>query len=234
MKIQKALPSGKIVSFNVSDLRGEVFGRLTAIKIVGSNDGAIWLCKCDCGKFSTPSANSLVSGTTKSCGNHRIEAVVKANRKHGLSKTPEYAAWKSMYGRCFKPNNDSFKTYQKRGIGICAGWINSFETFFADMGKRPSNDMSLDRIDNDLWYSCGHCEECKEKGFELNCRWADSKTQTRNTSYNNFVEINGETRCVTEWCEIYKTTKSRVYSWVRKRGMSLKDAILMPPQREPI
>jgi hypothetical protein len=232
MKIQKTLPSGKVVTFNVSDLRGEVFGRLTAIEIVGSNSGAIWLCKCDCGKFSTPSANSLISGTTKSCGSHRIEAVVKANLKHGLSKTPEYAAWRSMVGRCYNPKNDSYEVYQKRGIKICAGWLNSFETFLDDMGERPKKGFSLDRIDNDSWYSCGHCEECISKRLKMNCRWADSKTQTRNTSYNNFIEINGERKCVTEWCEIYKTTKNRVYSRVRKKGMSLKDAILMPPKRK--
>lgn len=211
----------------IKDLTGKKFGRITAIKVVGSKNGAVWLCKCDCGKETEVLSSSLATGHTSSCGNHRIEAVVAANLKHGLSKTPEYTAWRSMYSRCYNPKNDSFESYHKRGIKVCIGWINSFESFLADIGSRPNNRMSLDRIDNDLWYSCGHCEDCISRGFKMNCRWATSKVQTRNTSYNHFVEINGEKKCVMEWIEIYNTTKNTVYGRVRK-GMNIVDAILKP------
>ena len=53
------------------DLTGQLFGRLTAIKYLGSNNkkSALWKCVCECGNdnFITTS-HHLVSGNTKSCG----------------------------------------------------------------------------------------------------------------------------------------------------------------------
>ena len=216
----------------IKDISGQRFGKLIAIKVVGSKNGAVWLCKCDCGAETLSTSGGLKTGHKASCGAHRIEAVIKSNLTHGMSKTPEYKAWRSMYSRCYNPKNDSYEIYQKRGIKICSGWLNSFESFLSDMGKRPNKRMSLDRIDNDLWYSCGHCDECKGSGFILNCRWATSKVQTRNTSYNHYVEINGVKKCVKEWTEIYNTTPNTVYGRVRK-GMNIVEAILTPRKRVP-
>lgn len=52
-----------------TDLEGQRFGELVAIKPVGS-DGNItnWLCKCDCGKDTIVARNNLISGRTKTCG----------------------------------------------------------------------------------------------------------------------------------------------------------------------
>ena len=228
--IDRKMANGSVKPFWVTDLTGEKFGMTTAIKIVGSNNGCVWLCRCDCGKETHVNGGALISGGTRSCGNHRIEAVVKANLIHGLSKTPEYRAWRSMYSRCYNPRNDSYEIYQKRGIRVCSGWIDSFETFLSDMGVRPNSGLSLDRIDNDLGYNCGHCDECTANKWALNCRWATSKVQTRNTSYNRFVEINGEKKCVKEWTEIYNTTPNTVYGRVRK-GMDIVQAILTPKKQ---
>lgn len=52
------------------DLSGQRFGKLVAIKIVGtSNDRRkMWLCQCDCGNTVIVSAHDLVQNHTKSCG----------------------------------------------------------------------------------------------------------------------------------------------------------------------
>ena len=53
------------------DLRGEKFGRLTAIAPTYRRDATksvIWKCKCDCGKTTYVGASNLRSGNTKSCG----------------------------------------------------------------------------------------------------------------------------------------------------------------------
>lgn len=47
-------------------------------------------------------------------------------------------------------------------------WRSSFETFLADMGERPSEEMSIDRIDVNGNY-------CKE-----NCRWSTQTEQVYN------------------------------------------------------
>lgn len=52
------------------DLTGERFGRLTALRWIGTNKHrkAVWRCRCDCGKSTTVSSTDLKSGNTKSCG----------------------------------------------------------------------------------------------------------------------------------------------------------------------
>ncbi len=55
--------------FKFKDLTDQRFGRLVAIKRVGTKWGqALWLCKCDCGKTTEAIVSSLNSGRKKSCG----------------------------------------------------------------------------------------------------------------------------------------------------------------------
>lgn len=88
---------------------------------------------------------------------------------HGLSKTVENKAWRAMKNRALNPNCPKYHRYGGRGIGVCGRWM-TFENFFADMGLRPSDEHSLDRIDNDGDYEPG------------NCRWATRIEQMRNQS----------------------------------------------------
>ena len=52
------------------DLTGQRFGRLVAMRRadVRVNDGAAWLCRCDCGRWSNVKGLRLRRGTTRSCG----------------------------------------------------------------------------------------------------------------------------------------------------------------------
>lgn len=51
------------------DLTGQQFGRLTAIKDIGSrNNKRLWLCKCECGNEIEVPSNDLVTNNTSSCG----------------------------------------------------------------------------------------------------------------------------------------------------------------------
>jgi hypothetical protein len=73
-----------------------------------------------------------------------------------------------MKTRCLNPNTDDFKHYGGRGISICDRWLDSYEAFLADMGRRPSAKHSIDRINVDGNYEPG------------NCRWATASEQRRN------------------------------------------------------
>lgn len=87
---------------------------------------------------------------------------------HGMSHTPEHKAWLQMKTRCLNPNHQAFSYYGGRGITVCPEWIESFEAFFAHVGRRPSRRHSLDRIDNERGYEPG------------NVRWATAREQANN------------------------------------------------------
>lgn len=108
------------------------------------------------------------------------DPLYRKGEKHGLRETKEYKIWLGMKARC-RPGKH-IKNYQKyylRGIKVCKGWDEAYLLFLEDMGKRPEG-KSIDRIDNDGHYSCGHCEQCLENGWPMNCRWATASEQNHN------------------------------------------------------
>jgi len=98
--------------------------------------------------------------------------------RFGLSTGREYKSWRAMLYRCTREKDVRYHRYGGRGIKVCQGW-NDFGNFLNDMGPRPEG-RTLDRIDNDGNYSCGHCEECLRQGWAANCRWATAKEQNNN------------------------------------------------------
>jgi len=106
---------------------------------------------------------------------------------HGLRNTPEYAIWNSMKQRCYNPKHVSYKRYGALGIDICKEWKESFNTFYRDMGPRPSSQYSIERIDNTLGY------------MPKNCRWATAKEQANNTRNNYIISAFGKAQTVAMW-----------------------------------
>lgn len=123
--------------------------------------------RCDCGTVTAVRIGHLNSGASRSCGC----LVREENTTHGHAggcRTPEYNAWLAMNQRCTNPKNPRWKDYGGRGIRVCERWKDSFKTFIADMGVRPSPQHSIDRKDNDGNYE------------PHNCRWATRYEQQAN------------------------------------------------------
>lgn len=82
-------------------------------------------------------------------------------------KQAEYRIWRLIKNRCDNPRSKDYKNYGARGIKLCKEWYD-YSVFLKDMGKRPSGDHSIDRID----VNGDYCSE--------NCRWATKYQQAAN------------------------------------------------------
>lgn len=103
----------------------------------------------------------------------------KGRKHHGMSKTPAHRSWCSMRDRCYNKAHPSYPRYGGRGISICDRW-DDFHAFLEDMGDRPSELHSIDRIDPNGNYEPG------------NCRWATAYEQANNRTCNRHMRIGGE------------------------------------------
>lgn len=153
-----------------ANLIGRRFGRLRVVRSHASINGrTTWLCACECGNQKVAQSKRLLNGETQSCGCLRRRF---AHRDHGESgptkRTPEYRAFIAMRQRCLNSKHDLYIDYGARGIAICARWLESYENFLTDMGRRPSPKHSLDRINNNGNYK------------PSNCRWATHVEQNNN------------------------------------------------------
>ena len=121
----------------------------------------------------------------------------------------EANSYRAMKERCLNPNYRAYSRYGGRGIKICDRWLGmyGFLNFLEDMGKKPTPKHTLDRVDNDGDYTPD------------NCRWADQKTQVRNSKTVVMLEYKGENKLLLEWCEIYGIDP-RMYRNRKREGWS--------------
>ena len=213
---------GKIYR-NLKDHSGERFGRLTAQYWYKSEkDGRIyWHCICDCGNERDIRSDSLTSGNTTSCGclHREISSRVCGDnfRKDGLSSDRLYGIWSAMKSRCYNPSENGYSYYGGRGISVCTEWIHDFKAFYDwSLANGYSEGLSIDRIDVDGDY-------CPE-----NCRWADSKTQSRNRTDNVKLTIFGITMVQEDWAKLVGISSGRIHRRIVNLGWSVEDAILTP------
>ena len=137
------------------------FGRLVIVKSYHEKKNGVWshLVLCDCGTEKLVRGGDMAKGTTFGCGCGRST--------HGMSKSPEYKVWASMIQRCTNKKESAYSNYGGRGIKVSSEW-NVFDNFLRDMGLRPDDSLTLERLDNDKGY-------CKD-----NCKWASRFDQAQN------------------------------------------------------
>ena len=95
--------------------------------------------------------------------------------------------------------------------------FSSFETFLADVGPKPAQGYSINRIDNEKHYEPG------------NLRWDDKHAQNRNRRNNHVLTYNGESLCIAAWAERMGMPSRRLQSRIAS-GWSVEKALLTPRQ----
>lgn len=202
---------------------GDTYGAWTVIgpiyNIRGRNvNGLRAVCECACGVKKDIYMRNVLRGKSLSCGCAAAAATTERMTVHGEASpkhlTPEYVVWKGMLQRCGRnPREKSIKSYRDRNITVCARW-RKFDNFLQDMGRRPSPEHQLDRIDNDVGYT------------PENVRWVTRTEQMRNKRNNVLVSYNGQTRCIAEWSEItgipYRTLLMRIQRshWTPEKALT--------------
>ncbi len=202
------------IAMKLIDYTGHRFGKLFVLNRVSSKTpGAVrWLCHCDCGNDKEVDSGHLRNGGVRSCG------CIRASRM-GLCRTPEGRAYEGMFTRCKSTNKDhDFKWYGANNISVCARWKSSFQSFLDDMGPRPLNKTSLDRIDPKKGY------------FPENCRWATAKEQARNKNNNVLISYDGREQCIAAWEEERGFVKNTIWNRLN-HGWDVKRAIETPVRK---
>ena len=199
---------------------GDRFGRLMIVSREGvaRSRSIIWLAKCDCGATHKVTSKLLTAGQTRSCGCLQKELVGARRRIHGHGgyvhkRTVEYKTWLRIKARC---NNQSTKDYAKygaKGIVVCERWDSSFVAFLSDMGPRPSNRHSIDRIDSAGPYS------------PENCRWATPDVQARNTTNVRYVCVRGMRMILRDAEKLLGLGRDKISAIAAKKGIPHQQAL---------
>lgn len=193
------------------ELTGLKFGRWTVLGSPTKDKYGklMWLCRCDCGTEKNVNGGHLRQGATKSCGCYKIEKRLK----HGMTKTPIHHKWIDMKKRCTNPKCNNYKNYGARGITVCEEWSNSFISFMEwSLLNGYSDELEIDRIDNDKGYS------------PENCRYVTKNVNNFNKRTNRLIEINGETKAISQWGQEYGLMSQTIHSRT-KRGITGADLI---------
>lgn len=204
------------------DLAGEVFSRLTVLKISDKKTGnrRHFQCVCVCGKIKHISAKSLISGRTKSCGCLQKETVSKLNSKHKLSSCRLHNTWVSMKARCFNVKSKFYRYYGGRGITVCEDWLdkeNGFINFYQwAINNGYHKDLTIDRIN-----SLGNYEPS-------NCRWATRMEQQRNRKNTVSINYQGRKVSIMYLSNLYKIPYNTIY----KRNKNCKTITEILKQNE--
>lgn len=206
---------------------GLKFGKLTVIDSLirytaGGHPMQRLLVRCECGREYEREVSSVVNskGTPMCKGCKRLDNAMRSNVGH---RHPLYKVWWGMIVRCHEPNAQTFKDYGARGIQVCDRWrgerpnfelgtVDGFRAFVDDMGDRPSQRHSIDRVDNDGHYA------------PENCRWATKEEQANNTRSTVKVTVHGRTLSVSQWGRALGIGSTWA-TQARKHGVQLDKAL---------
>ncbi len=198
------------------DRTGLRYGRLIVLAQAPSPGKTRWTCLCDCGKETIVSGSNLVTSHIKSCG-CLLRETAQAKRRYAEEYVAEYRIWRGIKQRTSKSAGKNAEWYAH--VQMCPAWQGSFDQFLRDVGKRPSPQHTIERINGDLGYA------------PKNCIWALPKVQANNRSTNFMIEHAGVTRTLAQWAEHTGIAAATIRARLIRSGWSVEDALSIPVNR---
>lgn len=159
------------------------------LKFSSEKDACEYLGVAKCTVASCYRRKSLCKGYTI----NRIGAVT-----HRETRTNLHKRWESMIARCEYTKHPHYKNYGCRGISVCDDWhdYEKFRNWALDNGY--SEDLSLDRIDNDGNYE------------PSNCRFITIQEQLSNKRNNHWIQYGSENLTISQFSKKYGIPKSTI------------------------
>jgi hypothetical protein len=137
-------------------------------------------------------------------------------KSHGETKPPtaEYRAWKNLRNRCNNPCEKDKAIYSN--ITVHSEWEgpDGYLNFLKHIGRRPSSEHSVDRIDGSKGYEPG------------NVRWATKAEQARNRiKGQRYITAIGKTMILEDWAKELGCSHSIIlnritYGWSEEKAVT--------------
>ena len=169
------------------------FGRWTLLSPTMIGRKRAWFCRCDCGTEKNVYEDTLLLGTSKSCGCYHKEEMSCRLKTHNMTHTRLYRIYYDIRQRCNNSKNKRYADYGGRGIKVCEEWLgkNGFINFYNwAITNGYQENLTIDRIDVNGNYA------------PANCRWLTIGQQDCNKRNNIFFEFCGIKKCLKEWTSL--------------------------------
>lgn len=155
----------------------------------------------------------------------------------------EYAALANAILRCSSPSHAQWKDYGGRGIKVDPAFIgpDGFDNFIAAVGRKPSPDLTLDRVSNSGNYEKGNLAWTSRSVQQRSCRpraasvtdlgwglkpfFVTRRDQLVWTFYSPIVPLGDRKLSLHEW-SIELGIKSRTLKQRIQRGMTPAEALV--------
>jgi hypothetical protein len=132
-----------------------------------------------------------------------------------MSNDPMYGIWNNVKEKCYNEKSKYFPDCGGKGITMCEEW-KDFEKFYTDMKDSWKKGLQLGRKDKDKGY------------YKENCQWITHTQKNRHKKTSKMIEYKGETKCLSEWCEILKVDYDKVYQRLSKYEWTAERALETP------
>ena len=213
--------SGMAKNPRLIDMSGQRFGRWLVLKQAGNDarGGALWLCLGDGGSEKVVVGPDLRFGKSLSCGCASSRTTFRARiTTHGMTGSRLHICWKNMLARCRDKTNN---VYGGKGISVCNEWLKFANFHEWAMRSGYADNLTIDRIDNDLGYS------------PTNCKWSNRTEQARNRT---IVRLAGDGRSWAEIAEAHGVPVTIMNNRIAAGGWSPERAATTPvgSKRQPM